>query len=105
MRFLTIGFCKAPRLKPWEYDAVYKKYGNKCYICEIELTVYTRSVDHIHPKKWNGTNDMANLRPCCRKCNKSKDSMTIYEFQKTLVDDVLDSFVKGVRIPMGNLQS
>ncbi len=87
MRFLTIGFCKAPRLKPWEYDAVYKKYGNKCYICEIELTVYT------------------SLRPCCRKCNKSKDSMTIYEFQKTLVDDVLDSFVKTIRIPMGNLQS
>ena len=38
--------------------------------------------DHVVPKSKEGTNRISNLVVCCRKCNESKDNLSIDEFLK-----------------------
>lgn len=58
--------------------AVYEKFGLTCLYCgtsdgPIEL-------DHIHPVVRGGSDDLENLRPACRACNRSKGSKTLEEW-------------------------
>lgn len=91
----SLGLSQRRRL----YKQVYKKYGEKCYICGIELNRKSKTIDHVHPLALGGTNDMENLRPCCVRCNNKKGSRTLYQFQNSyLVDEVIDSIYGYVGI-------
>lgn len=76
---------------------IIEEHGPLCYICGIETTWYTHyqedneeaqksprpddslTIDHVVPISKGGTNDPANLRICCTKCNNLKGSTDILE--------------------------
>lgn len=54
-------------------------YGSRCYYCDQEDA---DSVDHRIPLARGGSHWPANLVPCCRRCNSSKNAKTETEFLK-----------------------
>jgi 5-methylcytosine-specific restriction endonuclease McrA len=52
-------------------NIVFNKYDCKCAYCGVELTKGWH-VDHITPKIFGGTEDLANLNPSCKDCNTYK---------------------------------
>ena len=56
--------------------------GDRCSICgcSLDKTTATRddsfTVDHVTPKSRGGTEESQNKRPCCRRCNLLKGSLT-----------------------------
>lgn len=53
-----------------EWDALCKKYDNKCLACgrqNIKLTV-----DHVIPLSKGGKNSIDNIQPLCKSCNSQK---------------------------------
>lgn len=55
---------------------VFATKGSKCFYCEADAS----HVDHKTPLKRGGSNDLANLVPCCVACNIAKGGMTAEEF-------------------------
>jgi hypothetical protein len=52
----------------------------RCFYCGLRTNPFaTFCVDHVYPVARGGSNDIANLVPCCRRCNASK--------RDTLLDD------------------
>lgn len=52
-------------------------YGGRCYYCDKEGA---DSIDHRIPLSRGGSHWPANLVPCCRRCNSSKNVKTELEF-------------------------
>lgn len=50
---------------------VWSKSDGHCWYCGMVLH-RTFSVDHVTPVYDGGTNDIANLVPCCKSCNSTK---------------------------------
>lgn len=48
------------------------KAGFKCSYCHARLSERQGAVDHIIPRKLNGTDDESNLAFCCNNCNSRK---------------------------------
>ena len=46
---------------------VFATYGRRCWRCGG----WANTVDHVRPVVLGGTHDLANLRPCCSRCNSS----------------------------------
>ena len=51
---------------------VYNKYNGHCAYCGHEININEMQVDHIHPQRLGGTDDISNLNPACRLCNHYK---------------------------------
>lgn len=51
-----------------------------CHYCGCALTTRNFSVDHLQPVSRGGTSVLDNLRPCCKRDNDVKESMTEAEF-------------------------
>lgn len=57
-----------------EWDALCKKYGNKCLACG---SFGDMTIDHIVPLSCGGSNSIDNIQPLCLACNVSKHTKTI----------------------------
>lgn len=74
----------------WTEKQLIETYGSNCYICNnsIDLTLprtgkgseYSLWPDHVVPISRGGENTIRNVRPCHRKCNQTKHTMTYDEF-------------------------
>ena len=58
-------------------DIYFTEYPNDPYVCKGCGKIFrTRAnectVDHIIPRKYGGTNNIANLQILCRECNQNK---------------------------------
>ena len=62
-------------------EEVKRVYGNNCWYCGEYLTSDIFSVDHFEPRKYGGSSDIKNLRPCCRLCNTTKSNVDIETFR------------------------
>lgn len=51
-----------------QLDARMRYFGNKCWMCGGAF----EHVDHVKPLSKNGPHILANLRPACGRCNRSK---------------------------------
>lgn len=60
---------------------VHKKYGERCAYCGCPLAYKDMQVDHLHPLKKGGTDELENLMPACRSCNHYKESFTLEQFR------------------------
>ncbi len=73
--------------KSKKYFRVLSRYDEKCAYCGAgiygrdETTRGNATVDHIIPQSKDGTNAEDNLLPCCRSCNSSKGSKTLYGYR------------------------
>lgn len=62
----------------WLQALVVAKF--RCVYCGISLTEKTATRDHATPLTRNGSNDISNIVPACRKCNSTKYNRTPEEF-------------------------
>lgn len=46
--------------------------GLRCYMCQVELTMETVTIDHVLPKALGGTDEDHNLKLACQPCNNAK---------------------------------
>lgn len=67
---------------------VYKKYGGLCAYCGCTLPEKGFHIDHKHcVRNYDGkedVNDISNLMPSCRSCNKYKSTFELEEFRKMI---------------------
>ena len=56
-----------------EWNALCKKYGNKCLCCKRRRKL---TADHVIPVSKGGTSNIENIQPLCGPCNSSKGTKT-----------------------------
>lgn len=54
--------------------SVWRAYPHRCYLCDKPLKYREMTMDHVVPRSAGGKNSLANLRPCCLKCNTDKST-------------------------------
>ena len=74
----------------WTEKQLIETYGTNCYICNgpIDFNApkkgpgsdYSFWPDHMRPTSRGGSNTIDNVRPCHRKCNQDKHTMTYEEY-------------------------
>jgi len=74
----------------WTEKQLIDTYGSDCYICSkpIDFDAPKRGIgsdysfwpDHMTPTSRGGSNTIENVRPCHRKCNQNKHTMTYEEY-------------------------
>ena len=52
-----------------------KDFDNCCAYCGLKTKELT--IDHVIARSQQGTNDLNNLLPACKKCNESKGSKSL----------------------------
>lgn len=56
----------------------------ECFYRGCKLTVKNAVPDHADPLARGGSNDLENLRLCCKPCNWQKGQLTEWEFREVL---------------------
>lgn len=56
---------------------ILEKTGGVCAKCGRPLPLEKTTIDHLIPKYRSGTDDMSNLIPMCKRCNKQKGSRIV----------------------------
>ena len=74
----------------WTEKQLIDTYGSDCYICSKPINFdapkrgigsdYSFWPDHMTPTSRGGSNTIDNVRPCHRKCNQNKFTMTYDEY-------------------------
>lgn len=57
--------------------------GTACWICGIELTIDTATLDHIIPRSKGGTFALHNLRLACSPCNNKRGNSDVIGLRRT----------------------
>lgn len=77
-------------------SVVIREFGQNCYICGEFQDIDSLTLDHVIPYRIRKMHEVENLRPCCKKCNNLKGSMTLESFQRrVLVDLVIEGLTSG----------
>lgn len=85
---------------------VLEKYDNRCAYCGTMLTLKSMQVDHLRPKRLNGSSDFDNLMPACRICNHYKRAEPLESYRtwiKTIHERILKIYIVRVAIAYGIL--
>ena len=75
-------------------QAVYAKYDGHCAYCGKEITIKEMEVDHLHPQRNGGTDDMDNLMPSCHTCNHYKRANSLENFRDWLLGGLIERLMK-----------
>jgi 5-methylcytosine-specific restriction endonuclease McrA len=74
--------------KTFKHWCVWLKTNGHCWYCGDELELdweepgpYDFTLEHQIPKRWGGSDNLWNLVPACRQCNRDKGTMTVEEFR------------------------
>jgi 5-methylcytosine-specific restriction endonuclease McrA len=59
-------------------SSILDKTGGVCAVCGRALVHSKVTIDHYIPKYHGGTDDMRNLLPLCKNCNKRKGSRIVH---------------------------
>lgn len=71
------------RDKKYKLRHLFDLQGGLCYICDAAMNLANRasghqlndaSLDHVLAKALGGSDEISNLKACCRGCNAKKDS-------------------------------
>ena len=62
-----------------EWVRLKHRYGNACAYCGSKKRL---EKDHVVPLSRGGRHALANILPCCRKCNMSKGNMYLVEWRQ-----------------------
>ena len=86
-------------------ERVFAKTHGHCTYCNTPITpLGDWEVDHAVPRAKGGSDDLGNLWPACRCCNRLKKARTVEEFRAFIlqrmidkIDDLLDSSQEAIR--------
>jgi hypothetical protein len=73
----------------------FRRYGGHCFLCNEWMTNEDKevfSLDHVRPKKDNGTADLHNLVFACRNCNLDKGCKDMAEYKP----EVTSAYLKAL---------
>ena len=76
-----------------ERASIARRQKYRCMYCGVRLTRDNLQIDHMFPVSRGGSNDDANLRALCRRCNIRKGNHSDEEFRERyyeLVGDYMD---------------
>ena len=76
-----------------------EKWGRKCSYCGKENVPL--QIEHIQPKRRNGSNTISNLALACEPCNTKKGILSIEVFLKDK-PDILKIILEQVKKPLNN---
>jgi 5-methylcytosine-specific restriction endonuclease McrA len=74
------------KLTKAERLGVYEKCDSRCAYCGDSLEYKAMQVDHVHPLRKGGADEMDNWMPACRSCNIYKSTLTVEQFRKCIED-------------------
>lgn len=86
---------------------VYDKCVGHCAYCGREIAYKDMQVDHIHPQYLGGMDDLKNLNPSCRMCNRRKGTLTIEKFRSEIVaqaDRAMSTFQARMSLAYGLIE-
>ena len=70
-------------------DSCWKEYGikkgGKCWICQTKLEFDTFEAGHIISVAKGGGDNLENLRPICKGCNRSQGTKNMIQYIQELV--------------------
>mgnify|MGYP000603297155 CR=1 FL=1 len=93
------------RLSQKQRKQIYNMFDGHCAYCGCTITMSEMQVDHILSLHRGGTDDISNMYPACRSCNKYKDTYTIEGLRKAIehIPDVLkrDSSTYRIAVRFG----
>lgn len=69
----------------------------KCSCCGQHFNKKDIDIDHIIPKSKGGTNEIWNLQPMCKHCNRSKQA-SLESTAPDLIKSVASNVLKGNKI-------
>lgn len=75
---------KRKKLNSTERQLIYDKCKGHCAYCGCEITIKQMQADHIYPFNLGGDDDIGNMLPACRPCNKYKHTLTLEKFRDAI---------------------
>ena len=90
------------RLTKSERNAIYLMFDRRCAYCGAKITCREMQIDHVVPLYNGGADDIDNMLPACRSCNKYKSTMTLEKFRAAVerMPEVLNRDNATFRIAM-----
>lgn len=85
-----------------DLESLLNEHGNRCYICEIDLSPETLHWDHYQPLSAGGPHAIHNLRPSCNMCNVRKSAT--WPITDKFLNEIKQT-VHKVRNPMTSRQT
>lgn len=96
-------------------EIIHSKYDGHCAYCGCEISIKEMEIDHIIPKyhfeirianvDYN-EDDIINLNPACRDCNRYKETLTLENFRykiQTIVDRLKQKWIFRIALKYGLL--
>jgi hypothetical protein len=66
-------------------SAVWHKTEGRCRYCGTQTNPFKSfCIDHVVSRRRGGSDELANLVPCCRTCNIRKSDMTVEQFRQSI---------------------
>lgn len=80
-KYNSVAVPKQRRIKLWETHFKDKTKGN-CFICDEFINVYSFEAGHIIAKALGGTNELTNLKPICKTCNRDMGTQNLLKYKE-----------------------
>lgn len=78
---------------------IFEKHKGKCAYCGLCLDPFDNfEMDHVIPKSKGGGNEVDNLTPACRRCNRWKGDGEPIEFRDAIFDRMFDGVANLVEL-------
>jgi len=59
-----------------------KKYKSPCFVCKEIIDIHNFEAGHVIAASQGGSDNISNLRPICKSCNRSMGDTDLNEFKK-----------------------
>ena len=59
-----------------------EKYKGPCFVCKEIIDIHNFEAGHVIPASKGGSDNISNLRPICKSCNRSMSDMDLNEFKR-----------------------
>lgn len=59
-----------------------KKYKGACYVCKEIIDIHNFEAGHVKSVSRGGNDNIRNLRPICKSCNRSMGNMDLNDFKQ-----------------------
>lgn len=69
-----------PKAVPRRRREVFERTGGLCFYCSAPLDIQNFEIEHQFPKALGGDDLPLNTVPSCRRCNRSKGTLTALQF-------------------------